>query len=307
MGGGSSAPAAPDYAAANREGVYADVETLPTRLAIERAAQTGGKYTYETGQTEPIYEYKQVVTGYKTDFLGNKTPQYTTQQVQVGTRPVSKTADFTGLGDSALLDNQLANIMKSAPGIAQADLDLQRQFGSQYVDLAREQLQRSDPTSFALNEQFNQGALDDLKLGSQLSSSQQRMIEQNSRGAQASRGNLLGPGASAQEIMDLFGGGETLKAQRQNVAANALGRGGVSNQFASLGGAQTGAAPFAPQQPNTGYQYLNPNAGTMGTQFALGNYQNQFNSWNANQQQGNSWMPLAGAGIAAAGTAAIAL
>jgi hypothetical protein len=307
MGGGSSAPEAPDYAAANREGVYADIQTLPDRLAIERAAQTGGQYTYDTGQTEPVYEYKQVITGYKTDYLGNRTPQYTTQQVQVGTRPVTKTADFTGLGDSALLAQQLKDIQQSAPGIAQAQLDLQNQFGNQFIDQARQQLQRSDPNAFALNEQFNQGALDDLKLGDQLSSSQQRTVEQNTRGAQASRGNLLGPGASAQEIIDLFGAGESLKAQRQNVAANALGRGGISNQFGQVAGAQAGAAPFSPQQPNTNYQYLNPNAGNMGAQFALGNYQNQYNSWQGTQQAGNSWMPLAGAGIGIAATAAIAL
>lgn len=39
------APATPDYAAANREGVMADIETLPIRLAAEQAAAAGTRWT----------------------------------------------------------------------------------------------------------------------------------------------------------------------------------------------------------------------------------------------------------------------
>lgn len=56
MGGGQpDPPKPPDYAAANREGIYADIETLPDRLKIESAAklgkiaQVGGKTVDFTG------------------------------------------------------------------------------------------------------------------------------------------------------------------------------------------------------------------------------------------------------------------
>lgn len=39
------APATPDYAAANREGIMADIETLPIRLAAEQAASAGTSWT----------------------------------------------------------------------------------------------------------------------------------------------------------------------------------------------------------------------------------------------------------------------
>ena len=41
MSGGPDAPETPDYAAANREGIFTDIETLEVRKKIEAAAKLG--------------------------------------------------------------------------------------------------------------------------------------------------------------------------------------------------------------------------------------------------------------------------
>ena len=42
-------PAAPNYAEANREGIMADIRTLPARKAIEAAAKMGGHGSITVG------------------------------------------------------------------------------------------------------------------------------------------------------------------------------------------------------------------------------------------------------------------
>jgi hypothetical protein len=44
-------PAAPDYAAANREGIYTDIETLPIRRQVDQASRLGKKVQYEDPRT----------------------------------------------------------------------------------------------------------------------------------------------------------------------------------------------------------------------------------------------------------------
>lgn len=100
-----AAPAPPDYAAANREAVMADLETLPMRRLIEAQARMG------TGQ-------------------------------------------FEGLGDADIAAREYAAQLAFAPQATQALLDLQRQYGSDFVDLSRAQAQQYDPTGFALREGF---------------------------------------------------------------------------------------------------------------------------------------------------------
>lgn len=110
-------PAPPDYAAANEAGVMADVNTLGLRNAINAASQLGTKYT------DPA-------TG--------------------------KEYDFTGLGSADLSRQQLLQQLEFAPETTGALLDLQKQFGSQFAEESRRQLQATDPTGFALREQFGQ-------------------------------------------------------------------------------------------------------------------------------------------------------
>ncbi len=248
MGSTPKAPEAPDYAAANREAIQADVETLPQRLRTQQEAELG------IGQ-------------------------------------------FQGLGREAQLNQLLDLYAKSAPQVSQIELQNAQQYDPQRIALARQNLQLSDPTRFALQESYTQQALNDLNLGSQLSDSQRREAEQNIRKAQQSRGNVFGINPAIDEAIAKYDLGEKMKAQRQGVAASALGF-SVPSQFGSLSQAQQGATQFRPIAPELPFG-VNPNAGQLGTSFALGRYQQQSANWNSQVQQGN---PFLSAGVGLVGT-----
>jgi len=111
----TEAPKAPDYAAANREGVLADAEMLPLRNAINAATTLGTSYT--DPNTGKVY-------------------------------------DFTGLGSQDIASAQLMQQLRDAPQAAEALLKIQQEYGPQYAEAARQSLQATDPTGFALREQF---------------------------------------------------------------------------------------------------------------------------------------------------------
>lgn len=270
MSSQASPPAEPNYAAANQAAINAQLDNLPSQIGVERAAQLGNAYTY-------------------TDSNGQ-----------------SHTVDFTGMGDSSIIANQLASAQQSAPALAQLQLGIQQQYDPQFIAQSRADLQQADPTGFALNEQFKQQALDDLNQGTNLSDQQTRNIQQSTRAAQTSRGNIYGAAPSAEEAFNMFSSGEALKAQRQQVAATALGLGNTSQQFAGLQGASSGASPFATMQPNENLSYINQNAGAQGAQFALGKYQGDLQQYQLKSTVGdpvNRWAGIAGTVIGAAATA----
>lgn len=116
MGKSTPAPAPPpDYAAANREAITTDIETLPLRNAINAASSLGTAYT------DPN-------TG--------------------------RTYDFTGMGSQDIASAQLLQQMRDAPAATQALLDLNREFGPQFAEESRNQLRITDPTGFALRDQL---------------------------------------------------------------------------------------------------------------------------------------------------------
>ena len=112
-------PEPPDYAEANREAIYADIETLPTRRKLESAARLGQRVEYadpETGET--------------------------------------KVADFTGFGDMELTEQEMNAALDLIPTMSQAQLDNLTEFGPQFVKAQREQLRQMAPGEFDLREQF---------------------------------------------------------------------------------------------------------------------------------------------------------
>ena len=135
-------PAAPNYAQANVSGVASDAATLAARRQIEQAAKLGTSTTY----TLPIFNDQGQIQGWNA-------PQ---------------TADFTGLGDTALQaqsQQQQIDLMKSAtPEL----LGLQQQYGTQFVEEQRKQQQASDPEAFALRQQLGQQLQDELSKGGEL-------------------------------------------------------------------------------------------------------------------------------------------
>lgn len=189
MGKGSPAPpSTPDYAAANREGVYADIETLPLRRLIESASAGGKKVSYQSAKQKAQYEsdlatYKAGPPtpeqfarkgsngiklafglgtpsggGIDTDAYNKALSDYKKLGVPDPNDPKYNTvADFTGLGDAdkARLMAQMA--FETADLSAQSQLDIGKKYGSQFQDLAIEALKRQDPEGYAGRQELAAG------------------------------------------------------------------------------------------------------------------------------------------------------
>ena len=242
-------PPPPDYSQSTREGILADIETLPARKVIEAAAKAG-----------------------------------TAGQVSVGGRDIQ--FDFSGAGDIEQQAIDLEAQRQAADTLAQVALDVQREYGGEFSQLAKENLKATDPDRYAAQEELRRQMLAELQAGRDLTDQQSRNVEQSVRGAQSARGNVLGPANIAQEALAKFDVGEKLRQQRlANVQSYMHGAPMVS-QFSQLQGAQQGAAPFMPQPMQSGLG-VNPNAGAQAMQFAAQNYGTQVRGM-ANQS--NPWM-----------------
>jgi hypothetical protein len=281
-------PEAPDYAEANREAIYADIETLPTRRKIEAAARLGESVTYTMPDT--------------TDAQGNTVTGE------------ERTADFTGFGDMQLTQQEMDAALNLIPTMSQAQLDNLTEFGPQFVKQQREQLRQMAPEEFDLREEFatrlrggertaeelasgmpavpvyeeaadaptlgdtgiqasmradvEESIADRLALGEGLSGEQIRSIEQDILGQASKRGQTLSGGTALREILGKFRAGEELGRQRRAEAGGwlASGQGTADTQnrlaqqsFANAMGRvqqinQARGATFAGQQQNIGAQ-----------------------------------------------------
>lgn len=258
-------PPPPDYAAANREGIEADIETLPVRKLIEAAARMGTKATY-------------------TDADGNE-----------------KTVDFTGFGDIDQTRQQLEFMTESADTIAEAQISTQEKFGERFVAQRMKELEQSDPLGTKVRKMLGEEAIKDLEAGYGLGDELRKQVEQSVRGAQAARGNLLGQASGQAEAFALGDAAIRLRQQRLANAASFLSGVTPVAQFGAISGAQQGAAAFNPMGIQQGIG-LNPNAGQMGTQFAMNSYQQQSQNAIA-KAQNNPWNTVLGAvgGVAMSG------
>lgn len=243
-------PPSPDYAQANREGIVTDVATLPARNSVNNAAMLGLNTTIKM----PQFDSQGNISGY-TDM------------------PV----DFTGLGNRDLSLNQANTNAATSDINAQSALALQQKYGSQFSAEQLKRIQESDPTGFSLRQNLAQKLTDDLNLGSGLSDQEQRQAEQSVRAGQVARGNYTGTPQVVQEAIQKFNLGNQLKNQRQAAASSYVFGSPITNQFGNINQAQQGAAPNVSTNVNAGQ--LNPNAGQLGTQFALQRYGTQSNIW----------------------------
>lgn len=266
------APGAPDYAAANREGVMADIETLPIRRQIEAAARQG-----------TVVEYRDPSTGQ------------------------TRTADFRGLGDIDAARQQLEFSRESADVMARTQLDLQSRYGPEYIRQRLEELKLSDPIGFALREQMGQTVTNELAQGSKLSPEMAEQVRQSTRAAQAARGNVMGDANVAVEGMEVGNAGFRMLQQRLANASSFLSGTTPVAQFGQIAGAQQGAAAFNPVGAAPVGSTVNQNAGAAGANFAMQSYSQQSqNVFAANAQ--NPWSTffggVSGGGLQAAGGAA---
>jgi hypothetical protein len=113
---------APDLGAANREAVEAAAETFPKLRALDAAARLGTKITYE-GKTY--------------DFSGEQ-PDGT----------------FKPIGDLQIAETFARAAADIAPELAGKQLDLAKQYGTQFAQQRRSELEALDPRKFDLYEQF---------------------------------------------------------------------------------------------------------------------------------------------------------
>jgi len=122
MGGSYKAP---DMAAANREAVYAQAQTFPVLRQIEAASRTGGKGSY------PIYDAAGKV---------------------IGERPY----DFSGISDIDVTRETARALASLAPEQTKAQLDLAKQYGTQFAEQRRAELSAADPERYKLYDKFLQ-------------------------------------------------------------------------------------------------------------------------------------------------------
>jgi hypothetical protein len=267
MGSTPSAPApppAPDYAKANRDGVMADIDTLETRGRTEYLKSAGQKGTINV----PIYDGNGVLARWET-----------------------REVDFTGMGDKDLALLQQQQDIQGADAYAQAYLDLNNRYGSQFIDQAISQVKQSDPQRYALIEAVANQVASELALGNQLTPEQQRLMEQQMRKSQTARGQYLGNAAALQETMAVADRGDMMKQQRLNNAYSYLGLMPTSSQFGSNQTAQSGATPFNALGSNSRGVNINPYAALYGTEFAKNTYETASGNWRQQASMANNINP----------------
>lgn len=117
-------PKTPDLSAANREAVQASIETYPIQRAIDVAARLGQKVEV------PIYK----------------------NGVQTGT----KTYDFAGKSDIDVTKAVSEALSQLAGSQTKTQLDLAKEFGTQFAEQRRAELSAADPERYKLYDKFLQ-------------------------------------------------------------------------------------------------------------------------------------------------------
>lgn len=200
-------------------------------------------------------------------------------------------ADFTGISD---IDQSVAAARAQLGFLdeaAQAQLDLQQKYGSQFVQQQLDMLKEADPLGFAIREQMGQKILSE-GFGTNLSDAQRAEVEQATRAAQAARGNLFGAAPAAVEAMQTGDAGYRLQQQRLANASAFLSGQTPQAQFGQISSAQQGAVPTNSFSLLTGVS-TNPNAGAQGAQFASNMYSTQSQNW-ATGLNNDPWQSLLG-------------
>jgi len=116
---------------------------------------------------------------------------------------------------------QLTDIQRDQAGqMSQINIDQQKLYGPQLMELALENIKRADPTGFEIRQNYGKEVLADIGRGGELSGEERRLREQDIRAAQVSRG--LGTGLS-----DAIDEARYLGEQRYNRRQQALAGAGA--------------------------------------------------------------------------------
>jgi hypothetical protein len=246
-------PEPPNYAAANAAAVEADIRSLPARREVENLAKLGGSGTVQV----PKYSKDGTLTGYD-----------------------AISVDFRGKSDVDVA-KEFAKFQRQEADINAANqLALSKKYASEYAGEAKRQLRELDPTGYAVREQLGRTLTEELSAGQQLTPDEERRVTQTVRGAQVARGNIYGGAPIAQEAIARYGAGVARQQQRMANVQSYLGLNPIVAQAGGLSALQQGATPYI-QTPIPQGVGINPAAGQIGTNFALGVYGNQTSQYNA--------------------------
>ncbi len=298
-------PPAPDYAAANREAIYADIQTLPIRRQIEQAARLG-----------ELVQYRDPSTGEMVN------------------------ADFTGLGDLAASRQQAELLSRTNADLQRQQLALRQELGVANAEQTAREVQAADPLAYQTRQDLtsrvlgaltdapttiapNQavasaatrlGALDpstealnfglqqalaDYQRGGELDPATARYMTDNIRAGQVARGNYLGDSAAVREAATMGQAAEARRAQALaqllGVQSQAFGQNQAQNQ-AAMAGAQALAQDernarnetFGRQQQDL----ANASAMVLGQPIT-----NQFGALQGAQNGAVAFTPLTGGGL----------
>ena len=243
------------------------------------------------------------------------------------TDPVTgRVIDFTGLGDAdnaAVVSDQMA----------QALLDIQKNYGADYVKQRLANLKQADPTGYAARQQLFDRIMADaethpgrpmaealqteinttLQKGGQLDSLQVQQVQEGVRGKQVAGGIILGNAPALEEATALLGASDQVKSQRQQSGLDFL-QSGVSPEdvqyreiqqaLANLGAFVNAQTPIAQFGQLSGAQAGaapftstgNPNAQLNPNAGAQG-ISNAYQAWNNSQQQANPWLSSLSTGV----------
>jgi len=369
------APAAPDYAKANREGIEASIEMLPLQLWAERAARLGLNYT--DPKTGKNYDFsglgdakldeldiarnerllrsgadiqRELTRGEYNDLL-DLLPKYNQLNLDAQRQAYDAALDASKSGmrsefdmnleympkfgelqrqenELSFLDNlrlgeigtrQIADLQNELlPAANEAGLEAQHQAMLKSLESFKE----SDPERYALQQRLIAAANEDLDAGANLTPEQLEAMQQNVRGAQAARGNILGAGAAYDEGRMATQMGTDLQQQRRQTALGILQGSDVAPRFGAAGAVNPLMPQYGPQgmltpqTPNfsatqvggpnlnpvgigssNGFSYVNPNAGAAGVAHAGNVWQTQFS---AAQNKQSPWAAMLGGGMSGA-------
>ena len=220
MGKGSEpkSPAPPDYAAANREGIYADIETLPIRRLLDYATRAGEKVEYAAPGAEKRYnDTIKAQTSWDAESASltalsqaeGKTPAgYIAREKlqRLGSRPVVAredmiTADFTGKGDIDISRLQ-AKLRGETAGLEAANqLGIAQEYAPQFQQIAIDALKRQDPEGYAGRQDLARGLRSDYSSQDfPTEGAESRLLRQAAVG-QSLRGGPTGSGYSALDAL----------------------------------------------------------------------------------------------------------
>lgn len=204
-------PEAPDYAAANREGIQTDISTLPLRRQIEAASRLG-----------QAVEYIDPVTGQKV------------------------TADFTGLGDATYAKQAAELAQATNAEVQRAQLALRKELGAANAAQTRDEIRAADPTGFATREDITNRVRAELNMGPakvgpsvNIASAENRMWnlansapqDSGRLGALYDEANVAAPKANDMGALAKLGALESTAAQRLGTRADDMGTNATLQQL----------------------------------------------------------------------------